>query len=73
MINGTILCLLLNILFLFSCTRYASLETALSQSYGNRLELEKVLRHYEGDGRKHRAALFLLERMLEEMRKVKGA
>ena len=29
MINGTILCLLLNILFLFSCTRYASLETAL--------------------------------------------
>ena len=61
MINGTILCLLLNILFLFSCTRYASLETALSQSYGNRSELEKVLTHYQYDESKYRAVCYLIE------------
>ena len=63
MINGTILCLLLNILFLFSCTRYASLETALSQSYGNRSELEKVLAHYQQDESKYRAVCYLIENM----------
>ena len=65
--------LLLSVLGMLSCTRNTGLELTFHRAGTNRTELEKVLRHYEGDERKHRAALFLLERMLEEMRKVKGA
>ena len=54
---------------MLSCTRNTGLELTFHRAGTNRTELEKVLRHYEGDGRKYRAALFLLERMLEEIRK----
>ena len=45
-----------------SCSE-TKFEQTLMLAGANRAELEKVLRHYEGDERKHRAALFLLERM----------
>lgn len=54
---------LLSVLGMISCTRNVDLERTFQRAGGNRAELEKVLRHYEGDERKHRAALFLLERM----------
>lgn len=63
---------LLHLLFLSSCTHNTRLERTFRRAGTNRAELEKVLRHYEGDGRKHRAALFLLERMLEEIRRGKS-
>ena len=47
-----------------SCSE-TKLKRTLVLAGENRAELEKVLRHYEGDGRKHRAALFLLERMAD--------
>ena len=50
---------------MLSCTRNPGLERTFQRAGENRSELEKVLRHYEGDGRKHRAALFLLERMAD--------
>ena len=50
---------------MLSCTRNPALERTFQRAGENRSELEKVLRHYEGDGRKHRAALFLLERMAD--------
>ena len=46
---------------MLSCTCNPGLERTFQRAGENRSELEKVLRHYEGDGRKHRAALFLLE------------
>lgn len=56
---------LLHLLFLSSCTRNTGLERTYQRAGANRAEQEKVLRHYEGDERKHRAALFLLERMAD--------
>lgn len=45
------------------CSRHNSLDVAFVQSGSNRAELEKVLRHYEDDGQKYRAACFLIENM----------
>ena len=59
------LILWISLLCMLSCTRNPGLERTFQRAGGNRSELEKVLRHYEGDGRKHRAALFLLERMAD--------
>lgn len=59
------LLLLLCALGMLSCTRNVGLERTWQRAGTNRVELEKVLRHYEGDDRKHRAALFLLERMAD--------
>ena len=59
------LILLLGVLCMISCTRNVGLERTFQRAGENRAELEKVLRHYEGDERKHDAALFLLERMAE--------
>ena len=59
------LMLLLCVLGMLSCTRNVDLERTFWRAGANRAELEKVLRHYEGDGRKHRAVLFLLERMAD--------
>ena len=59
------LMLLLGVLGMLSCTRNVDLERTFQRAGANRAELEKVLRHYEGNGRKHRAALFLLERMAD--------
>ena len=67
------LILLLSVLGMLSCTRNTGLERTYQRAGANRSELEKVLHHYEGDGCKHRAALFLLERMAEEMRTSKGS
>ena len=50
---------------MLSCTRNPGLERTFQRAGENRSELEKVLRHYEGEGRKYRAALFLLERMAD--------
>ena len=59
------LILWISVLGMLSCTRNPGLERTFQRAGENRAELEKVLRHYEGDGRKHRAALFLLERMAD--------
>lgn len=59
------LILLLSVLGMLSCTRNAGLERTWECAGENRSELEKVLRHYEGDERKRDAALFLLERMAD--------
>ena len=56
---------LLSVFGMLSCTRNAGLERTFQRAGENRAELEKVLRHYEGDERKHRAAIFLLERMAD--------
>ena len=53
------------VLCMLSCSRNEGLERTWQRAGENRAELEKVLRHYEGDERKHRAALFLLERMAD--------
>ena len=50
--------------FWVSCSE-TKLEQTLVLAGANRAELEKVLRHYKDDDRKHRAALFLLERMAD--------
>ena len=59
------LILLLGVLCMISCTRNVGLERTFQRAGENRAELEKVLRHYEEDERKHDAALFLLERMAD--------
>ena len=59
------LILWISVLGMLSCTRNPGLERTFQRAGENRAELEKVLRHYEGDGRKYRAALFLLERMAD--------
>ena len=59
------LILLLGVLVMVSCTRNVGLERTFQRAGENRAELEKVLRHYEEDERKHDAALFLLERMAD--------
>ena len=59
------LILLLGVLGMISCTRNTGLERTWERAGENRAELEKVLRHYEGDERKRDAALFLLERMAD--------
>lgn len=57
--------LLLQILYLlFSCNGNNNLlEKALTFSGPNRNELEKVLRHYQNDDLKYKAAVFLIENM----------
>ena len=50
------LILLLSVLGMLSCTHNTGLERTFHRAGENRAELEKVLRHYEGDERKHRAA-----------------
>ena len=50
---------------LAACTRNDGLERTWERAGKNRVELEKVLRHYAEDSRKRRAALFLLERMAD--------
>jgi hypothetical protein len=56
--------LLIFLLFLFSCTQQNNyLQEALQQAGSNRTELEKVLKHYENDTLKLRAAEFLIENM----------
>ena len=50
---------------LAACTHSSGLERTWERAGKNRAELEKVLRHYGDDSRKHRAALFLLERMAD--------
>ena len=52
------LILLLSVLSMLSCTRNENMERTFQRAGENRSELEKVLRHYEGDERKHDAALF---------------
>jgi len=50
--------------FLMSCSYgTTSLDMSFVQSGNNRPELEKVLRYYEDDGQKYRAACFLIENM----------
>jgi len=56
---------LLLLLVITSCTPNVGLERTFLRAGENRAELEKVLRHYEADERKHDAALFLLERMAD--------
>ena len=50
------LILLLGVLGMISCTRNVGLERTFQRAGENRAELEKVLRHYEGDKRKYLAA-----------------
>ena len=51
-------------LLLLSCSdKNNELESALHYAGTNRAELEKVLRYYEGDSLKYRAAVFLIENM----------
>ena len=59
-------CRLIIIGFLFLCTGCGSpdsLKVALNHAGDNRMELEKVLRYYEEDTLKLRAAKFLIENM----------
>lgn len=58
------LLLLCSVLSAVSCTPDRQrLNAALEAAGDNRAELEKVLRHYEGDTLKYRAARFLIENM----------
>ena len=50
---------------MISCTHNVGLERTFQRAGENRAELEKVLLHYEGNDRKYRAALYLLERMAD--------
>ena len=51
------------LLLLMGCKQPDSLLIALTHAGENRMELEKVLRHYEDDTLKLRAASFLMENM----------
>lgn len=55
--------ILLCLLFLSCSDKNNELELALHYAGANRSELEKVLRYYEGDSLKYRAAVFLIENM----------
>ena len=59
------LILLLGVLSMVSCTRNVGLERTFLRAGENRAELEKVLRYYEGDERKYRAACYLIEHMAD--------
>ena len=59
------LILLLGVLSMVSCTRNVGLEHTFLRAGENRAELEKVLRYYEGDERKYRAACYLIEHMAD--------
>ena len=48
---------------LVACQKSDRLQVALTHAGENRMELEKVLHHYEGDTLKPRAARFLIENM----------
>ena len=51
-------------LLLLSCSdKNNELELDLNYDGANRTDLDQVLRHYEGDSLKHRAAVFLIENM----------
>lgn len=63
--RAAVLLLVVCMACLAACTRNDGLERTWERAGKNRAELEKVLRHYTGDSRKHRAALFLLERMAD--------
>lgn len=58
-----ILLLMISLLGMFSCTPAISIEAVLELSGKNRVELEKVLRHYKDDRQKSRAVCFLIENM----------
>ena len=45
---------------MLSCTRNENMERTFQRAGENRAELEKVLRHYEDDEAKRRAAVFLI-------------
>ena len=51
------------VLWLPACTYHDELKLALNFAGENKGELQKVLRHYEGDTLKYRAACFLIENM----------
>lgn len=57
------------VLVLYSCGRQTNLELALEEAGENRLELLKVIDHYQNvdnsDSLKLKAALFLIENMRE--------
>ena len=61
-----ILSLILVLIGMVSCSLWESdpLEKALRAAGTNRLQLEAVLKHYEGDSLKQEAARFLIENML---------
>jgi len=48
---------------MLSCSRNDQLDYALKKAGKNRTELEKVLKHYETDSLKYKAACFLIENM----------
>ena len=48
------------LLLFVSCLKNDRLQTALNHAGDNRIELEKVLCHYEDDSLKLRAARFLI-------------
>lgn len=51
------------VLLISSCTKNERLEYALHFAGDNRIELEKVLEHYQDSGLKYDAACFLIENM----------
>ena len=55
--------LFISLLLLSSCTYHSRLDDVLELSSSNRLELEKVLSHYQDSGLKLDAARFLIENM----------
>ena len=63
MMNPHLLSIACCLCLLVACQKNDRLQTALNHAGDNRMELEKVLRHYEGDTLKPRAARFLIENM----------
>ena len=57
--------LLLASILLISCINHEGVNKTLSLSGENRAELEKVLAHYKksGEGKKYRAACYLIDNM----------
>ena len=60
--TARVLLLVLSVL-LSSCRQNAQLELALKFAGENRVELEKVLKHYQDSTLKYKAACFLIENM----------
>ncbi|MBR5612355.1 MAG: transglutaminase domain-containing protein, partial [Bacteroidaceae bacterium] len=63
MMNPHLLSIACCLCLLVACQKNDRLQTALNHAGDNRMELEKVLRHYEEDTLKLRAAKFLIENM----------
>lgn len=63
LLNKAIYCLAMGIYGLLpvSCVSNGRLERSLEAAEDNRKELEHVLKHYEGDSLKYRAACYLIE------------